>query len=113
MSFISFFNSAKDRALAATIKMWFNKTRKRYGTMTSIQIDSTTKTIHLELELNGESTPVHIDIKNYHLSSDSGQTLISLGDISTSREWINQLIGDFLPPEKRVFKVPTAVNALL
>ena len=99
--------------MAGAVKLWFNQTQKRYGTMTTIQIDSTAKTIHLELELKGEASPVQIDVKSYELSSDGGETFIELGEIQTSREWINHLINDFLPPEKKCFKVPGAVKALL
>ena len=99
--------------MAGAVKLWFNQTQKRYGTMTTIQIDSTAKTIRLELELKGEASPVQIDVKSYELSSDAGETFIELGEIQTSREWINHLIADFLPPEKKSFKVPGAVKALL
>jgi hypothetical protein len=113
MSLFSFLNSAKDHLMAGAVKLWFNQTQKRYGTMTTIQIDSTAKTIRLELELKGEASPVQIDVKSYELSSDGGETFIELGEIQTSREWINHLIADFLPPEKKYFKVPGAVKALL
>lgn len=113
MSLFSFLNPAKDHLMAGAVKLWFNQTQKRYGTMTTIQIDSTAKTIHLELELKGEASPVQIEVKSYELSSDAGETFIELGEIQTSREWINHLIADFLPPEKKSFKVPGAVKALL
>lgn len=99
--------------MAGAVKLWFNQTQKRYGTMTTIQIDSTAKTIHLELELEGEVSLVQIDVKSYELSTHANETFIELGEIQTSREWINHLINDFLPPEKKCFKVPGAVKALL
>lgn len=99
--------------MAGAVKLWFNQTQKRYGNMTTIQIDSTAKTIHIELELKGEASPVQVDVKSYELSTDAGEAFIELGEIQTSREWINHLIDDFLPPEKKCFKVPSAVKALL
>lgn len=99
--------------MAGALKLWFNQTQKRYGNMTSIQIDSTAKTIHLELELKGEASPVQVDVKSYKISTDAGETFIELGEIQTSREWINHLIEDFLPPEKKCFKMPSVVKALL
>lgn len=113
MSLFSFLNPAKDHLMAGAVKLWFNQTQKRYGTMTTIQIDSTAKTIHLELELEGEASLVQIDVKSYELSTHADETFIELGEIQTSREWINHLINDFLPPEKKCFKVPGAVKALL
>lgn len=99
--------------MAGAVKLWFNQTQKRYGNMTTIQIDSTAKTIHVELELRGETSPVQLDVKSYKLSTEAGETFIELGEIETSREWINHLIEDFLPPEKKCFKVPGAIKALL
>ncbi len=99
--------------MAGAVKLWFNQTQKRYGNMTTIQIDSTAKTIHIELELKGEASPVQVDVKSYELSTNAGETFIELGEIQTSREWINHLIEDFLTPEKKCFKVPSAVKALL
>lgn len=113
MSLFSFLNPAKDFTLEATVKLWFNFTHQRYGHMTNIQIDSTAKSIHVELELKGETSPLIIDIASYALSTECDETFIELGEIQTSREWINQLIGDYLPPEKKCFKVPGAVRVLL
>lgn len=113
MSLSSIFNPAKDRLLAGTVRLWFNQTYQRYGKMTNIQINSTAKSIHVELDLKGDPTPLMIDIKSYEVATRSGETFIQLGDIESSREWINQLICDFLPPEKRHFKLPGAVKMVL
>ena len=113
MSLFSFLNPAKDFALEVAVKLWFNQTQKRYGHMTTIQIDSTAKTIHAELKLKGEPAPLQIDVARYQLSTEAGETFIELGEIKTSREWINQLISDYLPPEKKRFKVPGAVKVVL
>ncbi len=113
MSLFSFLSSAKDHLIGGAVKLWFNQTQKRYGNMTTIQIDSTAKTIHIELELKGEASPLQMEVKSYKLSTKAGETFIELGEIQTSREWINHLIDDFLPPEKKCFKLPSAVKALL
>lgn len=113
MSLFSFLNPAKDYALEVAVKLWFNQTHKRYGHMTSIQIDSTAKTIRVELDLKGETAPLTIDVKSYALSAGSGETIIELGDIETSREWVNLLLADYVKPENRRFPVPGAVRAIL
>ena len=113
MSLFSFLNPAKDFTLEVAARLWFNQTHERYGQMTNIQIDSTAKSIHVELELKGDPTPLKIAVASYQLSTESGETFIQLGEIKTSREWINHLIGDFLPPGKKRFKVPGAVKAVL
>ncbi len=96
MSLFSLLNPAKDCLLAATVKPWLNQTIKRYGHMTQLRIDSTNKRIDIELELKGESSPIQIIVKSYELTSEAGETHIELGEIETSREWINVLVADFL-----------------
>lgn len=113
MSLFNFFNPAKDYLLAGAVKLWFNQTLKRYGQMTQIRIDSQNHRIDVELELRGESSPIQLAVKDYELSSEAGESFIALGEIETSREWINQLISDYLPPDKKRFKVPGVVKILL
>ena len=113
MSLFSFLNPAKDRAVEVAVRLWFNQTHKHYGHMTGIQIDSTARTVHIDLDLKGETAPLTIDVKSYTLSAGSGEATIELGEIVTSREWMNLLIADFLKPENRRFPVPGALKAIL
>ena len=46
-------NPVKDFGSEVGAKLYFNHEYQRYGRMTNIQIDSTAKTIHVELELKG------------------------------------------------------------
>jgi hypothetical protein len=104
---------AKDFGSEVGAKFIFNQKYQRYGKMTNIQLDSTAKTIHIELELKGETAPLKIDISSYQISTESGETFIELGEVNTSREWINHLISDYVPPEKKRFKMPGFVKGLL
>lgn len=125
MSFIDIVNTAKDRVIVnikqravrvieAGLKPFINQyIIKPYGHMNKLEIDTTAKTIHVELNLKGETAPLLIDVKSYELTSEAGETHIKLGDVVTSREWINQLIGSYLPPEKKSFKVPAGVKVIL
>ena len=113
MSLFSSFNPAKDFAIEVAIKLWFNQTQQRYGQMTNIQIDSTAKRIQVVLDLKGESTPLQIEVKSYELITKAGETHLELGDIKTSREWLNALLEDFLTPGHRRFTVPSALKGLL
>jgi hypothetical protein len=113
MSLFSLLNPTKDYLLAGAVKLWFNQTQNRYGIMTQIRIDSQNHRIDIELLLKGEAAPIQVAVKSYELSSEAGETFIALGDIETSREWINQLIRDYLPPEKTRFKVPGSLKLLL
>jgi hypothetical protein len=81
--------------------------------MTHLRIDSTNKRIDVELELKGEASPIQVAVKNYTLTTEAGETYIELGDIETSREWINALLTNYFKPEKRRFNVPGAVKMVL
>lgn len=113
MSLLSLFTPVKDYAVEVAVKLWFNQTKKSLGQMTQIKIDSQAKRIDVELELKGETAPIQISVKSYDLSSEGSETFIHLGEIETSREWINSLLGDYLKPDQRRFKVPGAVKSIL
>jgi hypothetical protein len=113
MSISSIFSQSKDRLIEAAAKPLLNQTIKHYGHMTHLRIDSTNKRIDVELDLKGETSPIQIAVKSYTLTTAGGKTHIELGDIETSREWINALLDDFFKPENRRFPVPGAVRALL
>src|SRR4051812_46595348 len=104
----------KDLALQAAAKHYANRRIQKYGHMTNLQIDSVTRTIHFEILLKGETTPVTGSAK-YQPKLDGEKKLLEFTEIQTSREWINLLIQDFL--KTRVIElpegVPTAVAKLL
>ena len=113
MSLFSFIRQGKDRLVETGARLWLQQTIQPYGKMTRLHIDSQNKRIDIELDLNGEDTPIRIDVKSYALTSDSGETFIELGEIGVSRQWMETLVANYLTPDKRRFKVPPAVKVLL
>jgi hypothetical protein len=113
MSLLSMIHQGKDRLIEAAARLWLHQTLKRYGQMTNLHIDTQNKRIDIELDLKGETSPIKVAVKSYRLDSDSGETFVELGEVETSREWMNALIEDFLTPDKKRFKVPGAVKVLL
>jgi hypothetical protein len=85
----------KDWALQAGAKHYANQHLQKYGHMTNLQIDSTARTIHFEILLKGETTPLSGSAK-YQPKLDGAKKLLEFTEIQTSREWINLLIQDFL-----------------
>lgn len=79
--------------------------------MTTLQIDSKQKTIHMELELKGETSPIVVDVENYELLHKKDETFLSLNKVSTSREWMTVLLRELLPNQQ--FKVPNALKIAL
>lgn len=93
------------------LREYFNHNYKSLGTMTTLQIDSTNKRASLDLELKGETQPLHVTINRYELTSAGDKTFIEIKEINTSREWINMLAGDFLKGKK--FELPEIAKAVL
>lgn len=108
-----FLQTGKDKALSAAVYVWFNNTRKSYGKMTDIHIDSANKSIRVTLELAGEIQPLEIEISPYEILQQDGGTFLRLGGIRTSRAWMNEVIANFLPEEKRTVKIPPAARMML
>jgi hypothetical protein len=100
----------KDWALQAGAKHFVNERIHKYGHMTNLQIDSATRTIHFEILLKGETTPVTGSAK-YQPKLDGEKKLLEFTDIQTSREWMNVLIQDFL--KTRVVELPDGLPATI
>jgi hypothetical protein len=103
---MGFFRTAKDWALQAGAKHYANERIQRYGHMTNLQIDSATRTIHFQILLKGETTPVTGSAK-YQPKLDGEKKLLEFTEIQTSREWINLLIQDFL--KTRAVELPNGL----
>ena len=96
----------KDWALQAGAKHYANERIERYGHMTNLQIDSATRTIHFEILLKGETTPLTGSAK-YQPKFDGEKKLLEFTEIQTSREWLNLLIQDFL--KTRTIELPEGI----
>lgn len=117
MSLFNLFRKPKDAALAALVKPILQPKLQPYGTMTSLNINSAEKSIHVSLDLKGEDSPLDISLLDYQIVKDGGDTIFRIGSIETSREWINQLIQSYLPENKKSIPLPPKaagiVSALL
>jgi hypothetical protein len=100
----------KDRALQVGAKHYANQHLQRYGHMTNLQIDSVTRTIHFEILLKGETTPLTGSAK-YEPKLDGEKKLLEFTEIQTSREWMNLLIQDFL--KTRAIEIPPGIPATI
>jgi len=110
---MSILTKAKDWMLQEAAKIWINNEYRRFGTMTKLEIDSQKRTIHVELDLKGETAPIKVDVGRYTLVEENGKTYLEMAEVSTSREWINLLLEEFVKQPR--FAVPQGriVKALL
>ena len=104
---MGFFSDAKDRLVeSAALPVLNNAWLKPFGRATSLKIDSTNKTAEICMELNGEQTPITINIQDYELLRESNGTFIVIKALTASREWMTAMAREFLvgrrlavPPE--------------
>lgn len=63
----------------------------RYGKMTELKIDSEKKVIEAVLMLKGETEPIRLRVGNYNLHHDGKVDLMTVGEVTVSREWMEVL----------------------
>ena len=83
------------------IQWGVSRVLKKGVAMTQIKIDRHAKTMELELELEGESTPIRIKVDRYSFeSSPSGDATISATGIHISRNWMQLLAATVMEGKK-------------
>lgn len=105
-------STAKDRVLEQIALAYLNgNLLAPYGHATSLRIDSTAKTICIEAELKGESSPLKIEITDYEIKKDGARYLAKVKGVHTSREWLTTLAMKHL--RNVPLELPARVGSLL
>ena len=85
---------------------------KRYGTMTQLHIDPKAKSIDLELELLGETSPIHIHIERYGFEKlPEGNAVFTAVGVTVSRPWMQELANNLL--ESKPHPIPAHLASYL
>jgi len=100
-----------DSAVALGAREYFNRRHGTWGTLTALQINTKNQKAILDLELKGETRPLHITVERYELTTTGDKNFIEIKEFNTSREWLNVLAREFLKGKK--LEVPEAVGAIL
>lgn len=108
---LNFRRDCTDAVASQLIIKWVNLQLTKIGRMINLKIDSKLKTVHVELELEGETEPIHVEIPKYSIIREGETTFIELTEIQVSREWMNVLVEKYLK-EKR-FEIPSALKIVL
>jgi hypothetical protein len=90
---------------------YFNHRWHKFGTMTTLQIDSTNHRASFELELRGETQPLRVSIGHYELTVANGKTFLEIHEVTTSREWMTLLAQQLVKGKK--FEGPEMVASVL
>ena len=89
---MGFLHNAKDLLIESTAPAILNQTLMAdYGKITTLELDSRAKKLHVEALLRGESEPIRVEIDSYELEQRNGDVYLKIKQISTSREWITTL----------------------
>ena len=105
------FRKMKDATLSKAANIAINHKVKEYGKMLKLNLDSESKTIELELMLDGEKEPLHVKVNHYKLKEEQGRHYLVAEDIVTSRAWINTVASQYLHGQK--FEIPEEYAKLL
>lgn len=105
------FQKMKDKALSKGLQIAINNQMKEYGEMLKFNLDSKSKTIELEIMLEGEKEPLHAKVNSYNLIEEQNKHYLIAKDIVTSRAWINSVASQFLSGQK--FEIPTEYAKML
>ena len=102
---------SKDATVGFAARIAINSKLRGIGEMTELSIDTKSKRLRLRLELVGEKEPVDIEITKYHLRTNDRGTQLTIEGATTSREWLNVALQEFVIGES--FPVPAKVEGLL
>ncbi len=72
-----------------------NHKLKGIGRMLDFKIDPKTKTINLSVLLIGEDAPLDVNVKSYDLTERDGKNYLKLGEVETSKTWLNIVMDEF------------------
>ncbi len=101
----------KDAALSKGAKIAINSQIKEYGQMLKLNLDSTQKSIEIEVMLDGEHEPLKVHVRNYELTQENGKHLLKVHGVTTSRAWINTVASSYL--EGKAFEIPSEYAKML
>jgi len=94
------------RPLNYVARIYLNLKLKPYGSMTKLEIDTTNKTVNIDLELKGETESIRVIVSNYKLVESGNCTFLEVGNITASREWMNMVLAE--PGMKAMIKTALA-----
>lgn len=105
------FTLLKERALQAAAKAFINREIEGFGVVTELAIDTSKKTMRVELDLIGEASRILINVASYELSEKNGEIHLAVQNVTASREWITAVLNKYVV--SRTFPLPNAARMLL
>ena len=99
--------SAKDKSLSKLLLSAAKPFLSEYGQVLALDINSSERSIRLDVLPVGESEPIRVELAGYGLATDEiGRGWLTFASLTTSRRWLT-LIAQKALPERRI-KLPSA-----
>jgi hypothetical protein len=87
---------AKDSCLSFGAQKFINYKLSKVGKVLKLKLDSDTKTIEIEIMLDGEKEPLSVRVERYWTIEEDGHHYLMADGISTSRRWIDTVAEHFV-----------------
>ena len=85
---------------------------ERYAHIEDVFIDSKECRITLILVLSGESEPTAINV-TYEKEILADHCFLTLKEIGSTKQWVNNLVDDFFKEEQRRIQIPWIISKIL
>ncbi len=102
---------SKDAALAFGTRVFLNTRLRGIGDMTELVIDTKKQSVRVRVNLLGEAEAIEIDVKKYLLTERGEKSVLTISDVTTSREWLTEALRQFVVG--RPITIPPAAGAIL
>ena len=81
---------------------------KRIGIMLNLKVDPKAKTIDFSILLVGEESPLDVNVKSYQMIERDGKTYMKVGEVDTSKTWLNIVLDEFVDGKEVELSAKTA-----
>lgn len=110
---MGFFSNSKDRVIEKMVLPVLNTSvLQPYGRASNLRLDSTAKSVELDLDLNGEAAPLKIQIGKYEMIQEGDESFVIIREFTASRAWLTVLAAEHLL-HRRLPLPPKAAAMLL
>ena len=104
-------HAAKDLLTSRAARTYVNNVIARYGKVEDLTIDSKNRRGRAVVLLDGESSPVTVEILSYRVDAEGDRRFIQIETCRCSRRWLETLVIDHV--QCRRFELPSWAAAAL
>ncbi len=101
----------RDKTLSIAVKVAVNNYIKEYAEMLKFNLDSKSKSIEMEIMLEGERDTLMVNIEKYEITQEAEKYFIKIYNVKTSRKWIDTIASEYL--NGRAFEIPASYAKML